>query len=111
MSTALVLGGGGIVGLAWQLGIFDGLRSQGTEPGARELILGTSTGAVAGALLPHPQPVDHTQVLEQLESLALAMSDGPGASDSTALLDAMLTTPKDLGRWRPTRRPSRPSDT
>jgi NTE family protein len=48
---ALVLGGGGITGIAWELGLLAGLRREGVDLGAADLIVGTSAGAYVGALL------------------------------------------------------------
>src|SRR4051794_37647544 len=48
--TALVLGAGGITGVAWQLGILVGLHDRGLDLGAADLIVGTSAGAMTGAL-------------------------------------------------------------
>ncbi|MGI5245526.1 patatin-like phospholipase family protein [Dactylosporangium sp. CA-139066] len=49
--TALVLGAGGITGVAWQLGILVGLHDRGIDLGRSDLILGTSAGAMTGALI------------------------------------------------------------
>jgi NTE family protein len=49
--TALVLGAGGITGVAWQLGMIIGLRERGDDLTAADLIVGTSAGAVSGALI------------------------------------------------------------
>ncbi|WP_426507992.1 patatin-like phospholipase family protein [Dactylosporangium sp. McL0621] len=49
--TALVLGAGGITGVAWQLGILIGLHDRGIDLGRADLILGTSAGAMTGALV------------------------------------------------------------
>jgi NTE family protein len=48
---ALVLGGGGLTGVAWELGILTGLRSGGTDLTTADLIVGTSAGAYVGALV------------------------------------------------------------
>ena len=48
---ALVLGGGGITGITWELGLLTGLRRAGTDLGKADLIVGTSAGAYVGALL------------------------------------------------------------
>src|ERR1700734_2192813 len=48
MTSALVLGGGGVAGIAWEAGIIDGLRRAGTDLGAADLIVGTSAGSVVG---------------------------------------------------------------
>jgi NTE family protein len=51
MTSALVLGGGGVAGIAWEAGIIDGLRRAGTDLGAADLIVGTSAGSVVGTAL------------------------------------------------------------
>ncbi len=51
MGRALVLGGGGITGVAWELGMLSGLREHGVELTDADLIVGTSAGAVVGAQL------------------------------------------------------------
>ncbi|HEY2533725.1 MAG TPA: patatin-like phospholipase family protein [Xanthobacteraceae bacterium] len=50
-SRALVLGGGGPVGRAWEIGLVDGFAGQGIDLGTANLIIGTSAGAVVGAQL------------------------------------------------------------
>ena len=50
-SRALVLGGGGPVGRAWETGLVDGFAGQGIDLGTADLIIGTSAGAVVGARL------------------------------------------------------------
>jgi NTE family protein len=49
--TALVLGGGGITGIAWELGVLAGLAEAGVELGTADLVVGTSAGSVVGAQL------------------------------------------------------------
>ncbi|TDC69659.1 patatin-like phospholipase family protein [Actinomadura sp. GC306] len=48
---ALVLGPGGPVGTAWLAGLAAGLRRAGVEPASADLIVGTSAGAIAGAMI------------------------------------------------------------
>ncbi|MDH2428378.1 patatin-like phospholipase family protein [Sphaerisporangium sp. TRM90804] len=50
-SRALVLGSGGVVGIAWQTGVLAGLAEQGVDLGEADLLIGTSAGAVVGAQL------------------------------------------------------------
>ncbi|NEK59867.1 patatin-like phospholipase family protein [Geodermatophilus sabuli] len=47
--TALVLGGGGITGIAWELGVLAGLAEAGTDLTGADLVVGTSAGSVVGA--------------------------------------------------------------
>ena len=50
MNVGLILGGGGVVGIAWEVGVMAGLREHaGFDPLAMSLIVGTSAGSVAGA--------------------------------------------------------------
>ena len=48
-SKALVLGGGGGTGVAWEIGIVYGLKQAGIELDAADGIIGTSAGAMVGA--------------------------------------------------------------
>jgi NTE family protein len=47
--TALVLGGGGVTGIAWELGILKGLADAGLDLSTADLVIGTSAGSVVGA--------------------------------------------------------------
>ncbi|WP_330334232.1 patatin-like phospholipase family protein [Streptomyces sp. NBC_00536] len=55
---ALVLGPGGLVGTAWTAGLAAGLRRAGVDLGEADLIVGTSAGAIVGALLATGQDLD-----------------------------------------------------
>ncbi|MCZ4498312.1 MAG: patatin-like phospholipase family protein [Marmoricola sp.] len=48
MTRALVLGGGGVTGVAWELGILEGLRRAGTDLSSADTVIGTSAGSVVG---------------------------------------------------------------
>ena len=50
-SRALVLGGGGPVGVAWEVGLAHGLAAGGIDLAAADFVVGTSAGSIAGALL------------------------------------------------------------
>lgn len=49
--TALVLGGGGITGIAWEIGLVAGLADAGVDLAGADLVVGTSAGSVVGAQL------------------------------------------------------------
>ena len=51
MSKALVLSGGGSVGIAWQTGIAAGLKRRGVDLTDADFIVGTSAGSAVGAQL------------------------------------------------------------
>jgi NTE family protein len=85
-SRALVLGGGGPVGRAWQTGLAAGFCDLGVDFSAADLIIGTSAGAIVGAeialgrdmngALPAPAPASATAsaavVQETMAALARA---------------------------------------
>ncbi|MBC2934445.1 patatin-like phospholipase family protein [Nocardioides sp. zg-1228] len=48
-TSALVLGGGGITGIAWELGILTGLAREGVDLTGADVVVGTSAGSVVGA--------------------------------------------------------------
>ncbi len=50
-TRALVLGGGGPVGIAWESGLAAGLAESGVNLGDADLIIGTSAGSAVGAQL------------------------------------------------------------
>jgi NTE family protein len=50
LTSALVLAGGGVTGIAWETGLLLGLQESGRLP-AFDLVLGTSAGAAVGAQL------------------------------------------------------------
>lgn len=47
----MVLGGGGITGIAWEVGLLAGLAEAGVDLRAADLVVGTSAGSVVGAQL------------------------------------------------------------
>jgi NTE family protein len=47
--TALVLGGGGVTGIAWETGLLAGLAQAGLDLTAADLVVGTSAGSIVGA--------------------------------------------------------------
>ncbi len=51
MTRALVLGGGGPVGVGWESGLAAGLAGAGVALGAADLVVGTSAGSIVGASL------------------------------------------------------------
>jgi NTE family protein len=67
MTTALVLAGGGLTGIAWELGVLLGLRENGFDiTRDANLIVGTSAGSVVGTQL--SQGRDLTELFQrQLE--------------------------------------------
>ncbi|MFE9957479.1 patatin-like phospholipase family protein [Micromonospora sp. NPDC005299] len=58
MTRALVLGGGGVTGVAWELGLLAGLAARGLDLTVAELVVGTSAGSVVGAQVCSGTPVE-----------------------------------------------------
>jgi NTE family protein len=77
---ALVLGGGGVTGVAWELGILAGLADAGLDFTDADLVVGTSAGSVVAVQITSGQSL--TQLYgEQLE---------PPANEVAAKLGPML---------------------
>lgn len=51
MRRGLVLGGGGITGIAWETGLLLGLQELGVDVTTADVVVGTSAGSVVGAQL------------------------------------------------------------
>jgi NTE family protein len=58
VGNALVLSGGGFVGVAWELGVVGGLRAGGVDPHRFDLIIGTSAGSIAGLTIASDAPYE-----------------------------------------------------
>jgi len=76
-SRALVLAGGGVTGIAWEIGIARGLQEGGVDLTDADLIVGTSAGSAAGAQLRSGASID--------ELYAAQLSDD--SKERTAELD------------------------
>ena len=58
MTRALVLGGGGVAGVAWEIGVIDALAQAGVHLRDADRIIGTSAGAAVGAQLCTDESLD-----------------------------------------------------
>jgi NTE family protein len=56
-TRALVLGGGGVTGIAWELGVLCALAEGGIDLGLADLVVGTSAGASVGAQITSGAPM------------------------------------------------------
>jgi NTE family protein len=71
---AVVFGGGGIVGLGWELGVVEGLREAGVDLGVADRTIGTSAGSIVGAVLESGIPISElperaAELAPELEAL------------------------------------------
>jgi NTE family protein len=94
---ALVLGGGGVTGAAWELGLMAGLAAEGIDLAAADLIVGTSAGAVTGAQLSSGTDLE-SLYQRQLEPPAgeIAARLGAGMIVRYALIMATSSGPEQL---------------
>jgi NTE family protein len=84
IARALVLGGGGAVGVGWQIGLLSGLREAGVDMAKAQAIVGTSAGALVGALLSGGGEID--DALTSLASLGHSIDpDSLAAGDQSFL--------------------------
>jgi NTE family protein len=86
-TRALVLGGGGAVGVGWQIGLIVGLHEAGVDLEGAEAIVGTSAGALVGALLASGRDV--TDALISLASLGQSIDPESLAAGDEAFLRAL----------------------
>ena len=106
-SRALILGGGGPVGIAWELGLAAGLEEGGVKIAAADRIVGTSAGSFAGAALASGRSAEalvRAQVEQAERDAAARKARPPGerraAPDLGPLLKFMARRP-DAGEPSP----------
>ncbi|AZS75656.1 patatin [Streptomyces lydicus] len=79
--TALVLGGGGLTGIGWEIGMLAGLAEAGIDLTDADVVIGTSAGSIVGAHLTSRQlPLE--EMYERQLAVPEARSDarmGPAA--------------------------------
>lgn len=86
-TLALVLGGGGSVGVSWQTGLLTGLHEAGVDLARADAVVGTSAGALVGALLSSGREV--TDALTSLAALGRSIDPASLAAGSETFLSAM----------------------
>lgn len=78
MKRALILGGGGVVGVGWHSGLIAGLNERGIDLGLADIIVGTSAGSYVGTKLaaghlfepefkPSPMAIEADRVLVEMD--------------------------------------------
>jgi NTE family protein len=97
---ALVLGGGGPVGIAWELGLAAGLEEGGVRIVEANRIIGTSAGSFAGAALASGRPAEalvRAQVAQAERTSATRRDDAKPspAPDLAPLMRFMARRPAD----------------
>lgn len=94
-TRALVLGGGGVAGVAWELGILTGLHDAGVDVWGADLIIGTSAGSVVGAQISSGTELEslfasQLTPVEQSKERAVAF-------DSTQMMEAFSRAAAESG--------------
>ena len=84
MTPGVVLGGGGIAGVAWEAGIVIGLRRAGLDLSSAEVIVGTSAGSIVGS------HVAFGTDLQALAAMTPAHTGAQAAPVPAASLDLIL---------------------
>ena len=85
-TRALVLGGGGAVGVGWQTGLVTGLREAGVDLAGADATVATSAGSLVGALLSSGRDV--TEALSSLAALGQNIDRDALAAGDEAFLRA-----------------------
>ena len=98
VTKALILGGGGTTGIAWEMGLLLGLHDGGIDVTDANLIVGTSAGATVGAQITNESNLENLYALQLLPldqtkeqavqvdwaALAQVFTAGAGAADAQA---------------------------
>ncbi len=80
MRFGLVLGGGGVVGIAWEIGVLAGLERAGVfDPAAVDAFVGTSAGSVVGSRLALGHAIESLVEEQGRPAPAAAASTGDAA--------------------------------
>jgi NTE family protein len=95
-TRALVLGGGGLAGIAWEVGVLVGLAEGGVDLGLADRVVGTSAGSVVGTLL--TTGVDLAEVHRQHLDGEGSGTSGPPANLDMEALGAELAAAMDGAR-------------
>ena len=100
-TKALVLGGGGPVGRAWEGGLIAGFRSRGIDLGHADLIVGTSAGAIVGAELALGLDVNRTvPVVDSSTTPALTPASSAGMQQLVAAMVRAVTSSEPEAEWK-----------
>ncbi|TCK20219.1 patatin-like phospholipase family protein [Pseudonocardia endophytica] len=90
---ALVLGGGGLAGIAWMYGVLAGLLEHGVDLSGADLVVGTSAGASVGANVAAGRDLEE-RCAAQLAPAAGEIAVTPGAGLALRVLRAVVSGPR-----------------
>ncbi len=92
-----MLGGGGITGIAWELGLVAGLAEAGVDLLSADLIVGTSAGSVVGAQITSGTPIE-LLYQRQLEPPSRELAARIGSREKLGYLAALVRSRGDQAR-------------
>lgn len=96
-TRALVLGSGGVTGVAWETGLLAGLAEAGLDLRTADLIIGTSAGATVGAQLRSAAGYEHLYEAQLAESTEMLKRLGPMNTVRWARVLLRATDPQEAG--------------
>lgn len=92
---ALVLGGGGVAGVAWEIGVLTGLADKGVDVTTADFVVGTSAGATVAAQLGSGQSL--SDLFERQADPALQTQElVPNRMSVAELIDTMLALKAEI---------------
>lgn len=89
MTRAVVLGGGGPVGIGWEAGLLVGLARSGVDTAGADAVVGTSAGSVVGFTL--ASDGDLSRATELVNDASAASGMEPAVADAAEGLEQLLT--------------------
>lgn len=98
---ALVLGGGGLAGIAWETGVLAGLAAADVDVGGADLVVGTSAGSLVGAWVAGGRPA--AESYQRVTDAPLPGEDlTPAATmaDMVAMFGELAKVTRDRADWR-----------
>ncbi|MGW2771063.1 patatin-like phospholipase family protein [Streptomyces olivaceoviridis] len=98
LDRALALGAGGPVGAAWMAGLACGLRRGGVDLSEADLIVGTSTGAIIGAVLATGQDPVRLATPVRTDDATPPQVDGRRLGEAFAVLGSAASNPDEARR-------------
>jgi NTE family protein len=90
LRTGLVLGGGGVTGIAWEVGLLAGLRDGGADVSGADLVVGTSAGSAVGAVIASGEDLDDLYAEQTSPPADDAAGAAFGSREALTLLGLML---------------------
>jgi NTE family protein len=98
--AALVLGGGGISGAAWEIGMLAGLHAAGVDLTSANAVIGTSAGAIVGAQILSGVPIDELYSKQFRDPIGEVATHVPVSTLARFLMWALMPGDERLTRAR-----------